>query len=215
MTTPIPPHAGQPLLHRGRPLDEARAALILVHGRGASAQSILALADAFPHPAVAYLAPAASRGTWYPFGFMSPIVQNEPGISSGISVVHALLEEVARAGVPAERTVLLGFSQGACLVGTAAQRRPARYGGLAMLSGGLIGPPGTAWSAAGDFAGMPALLGCSDVDSHIPELRVRESAAHLERMGAQVSLRIYPGAGHHVNEDEMQWVRELLRALAG
>ncbi|MBX7118840.1 MAG: hypothetical protein K1X31_07555 [Gemmatimonadaceae bacterium] len=215
MATALPPHAGQPVLHRGRPLADARAAVVMVHGRGASPQSILSLVEAIGHPDVAYLAPAAVGGTWYPLGFMAPIAQNEPGISSGISVIHGLIDEVAAAGIPESRIVLLGFSQGACLSGTAAQRRPRRYGGVAMLSGGLIGPPGTAWSTDGDFAGTPILLGCSDVDAHIPEVRVRESAAHLERMGAAVTLRIYPGMGHQVNEDEIAWVNDLLHALAG
>jgi phospholipase/carboxylesterase len=211
----LPPHAGQPVPTYGRPLAEAKAAVIMVHGRGASARSILELAPVIDPGGIAYLAPNANGGTWYPFGFMSPIERNEPGISSGISVIHALIDDVVAAGVSQERIVLLGFSQGACLAGTSAQRRPARYGGVAMLSGGLIGPPGTVWSADGGFDGTPILLGCSDIDAHIPEARVRESAAHLERMGAEVTLRIYQGMGHTVNEDEIAWTRQLLASLAG
>lgn len=214
MTTALPPHAGQPMLARGRPLAEARAAVIMVHGRGASPQSILELAQAIPHPDVAYLAPGAVGGTWYPQSFMAPIAANEPGISSGISVIHALVEQIAAAGIPEERIILLGFSQGACLASTSAQRRPKRYGGVVVLSGGLIGPPSTEWSADGDFAGTPIFLGCSDVDAHIPEARVLASAAHLERMGAEVTCRIYPGFGHAVNEDEIAFVRELVASVA-
>ena len=213
--TALPPHAGQPILHRGAPLDAAKAAVVMVHGRGASPQSILELSQAFPHPGVAFVAPGARGGTWYPMSFMAPTEANEPGITSGISVVHALVDELVAAGIPAERIVLLGFSQGACLASTAAQRRPRRYGGVVVLSGGLIGPPGTTWSAEGDFAGTPVFLGCSDIDAHIPEARVRESADHLARMGADVTCRIYPGMGHLVNEDEVAFLRDLLAAVAG
>jgi predicted esterase len=214
MTTALPPHAGQPLLTRGKPLAEARAAVIMVHGRGASPQSILELAQAIPHPDVAYLAPGAVGGTWYPQSFMAPIAANEPGISSGISVIHVLIEQVVAAGIPEERIILLGFSQGACLASTSAQRKPKRYGGVVVLSGGLIGPPSTEWSAEGDFAGTPIFLGCSDVDAHIPEARVLASAAHLEGMGAEVTCRIYKGFGHAVNEDEIAFVRELVASVA-
>jgi len=215
MPAPLPPHAGRPILSRGKPLPEARAAVIMVHGRGASPQSILELAAAIPHPDVAYLAPGASGGTWYPMSFMAPTAQNEPGITSGISVIHALIDEVVAAGIPEERIILLGFSQGACLASTSAQRRPRRYGGVIVFSGGLIGPPGTEWSADGDFASTPVFLGCSDIDSHIPAARVRESAAHLERMGAEVTCRIYEGMGHSVNDDEIAFARALVERVAG
>lgn len=215
MSAPLPPHAGQPVVMLGSALAEARAAVIMVHGRGASAPSILELAPAIAHRDVAYLAPNASGGTWYPMSFMAPTPQNEPGITSGISVIHALVDQVVAAGIPEERIILLGFSQGACLASTAAQRRPRRYGGVLVFSGGLIGPPGTQWSAEGDFAGTPIFLGCSDIDAHIPEPRVRESAAHLERMGADVTCRIYEGMGHTVNDDEIAFARELIERIAG
>ena len=202
------------MLTRGRPLAEARAAVIMVHGRGASPQSILELAQAIPHPDVAYLAPRAVGGTWYPQSFMAPIAANGPGISSGISVIHALIEQVVAAGIPEERIILLGFSQGACIASTSAQRRPKRYGGVVVLSGGLIGPPSVEWSTDGDFAGTPIFLGCSDVDAHIPEARVLASAAHLESMGAEVTCRIYRGFGHAVNEDEIAFMRELVASVA-
>ena len=215
MPTPLAPHAGQPVVTRGRSLAEARAAVIMVHGRGASPQSILELAAAIPHPDVAFLAPGASGGTWYPMSFLAPTAQNEPGIGSGISVIHALIDEVVAAGIPDERIILLGFSQGACLASTSAQRRPRRYGGVLVFSGGLIGPPGTRWGSDGDFAGTPIFLGCSDTDAHIPEPRVRESAAHFERMGAEVTCRIYEGMGHTVNDDEIAFARELVERVAG
>ena len=214
MTATLLPHAGQPVKRAGVPLDRARAAVILVHGRGARPDSILELVPHIGHPDAAYLAPAASGGTWYPKSFMAPTEENEPGISSGIEVVHSLIDEVVAAGIPTGRIMLLGFSQGACLMSTAAQRRPDRYGGIVAFSGGLIGPPGTAWSQEGSFQSTSAFFGCSDIDAHVPEARVRESAAVYARMGANVTVRIYPGMGHLVNEEEMTFARDLLSQLA-
>jgi len=213
MAQVLAPHGGGELLSYGCPLGEGRAVVIMLHGRGAGPENILDLAPAFNVPDVTFLAPGAADGSWYPLGFMSEIARNEPGISSGISVIHALIDDAVSHGVPTEHIVLLGFSQGACLATTAAQRRPARYGGVVAYSGGMIGPNGTDWSDEGDFADMPAFFGCSDRDAHIPEGRVRESAALLERMGAQVTTRIYPGMGHLVNEDEVAYTRELIAAL--
>jgi phospholipase/carboxylesterase len=214
VSSELPPHAGQPVLRAGVPVSEARAAVIMVHGRGAGPRNILDLVPLIGHPRVAYVAPAAAGGTWYPKSFLSPIPENEPGISSGIAVVHGLIEEIVAAGLPTERVMLLGFSQGACLMCTAAQRRPARYGGVVALSGGLIGPPGTKWEERGTFESMPAFFGCSDVDAHVPETRVHESAAVYGRMGARVTTRIYPGMGHLVNDDEASFARDLLAQLA-
>ena len=214
MTALLEPHAGQRVVREGVPLAEARAAVIMIHGRGARPESILELVPHIGHSRAAYLAPAASGGTWYPKSFLAPIEENEPGISSGIAVVHSLIDEVVAAGIPADRLMLVGFSQGACLMCTAAQRRPDRYGGVVAFSGGLIGPPGTSWSETGSFQSTPAFFGCSDHDAHVPETRVRESAAVLMRMGADVTTRIYPGMGHLVNDDELMFARELLSRLS-
>jgi phospholipase/carboxylesterase len=215
VTSELDPHAGQPVLRAGVPVTEARAVVIMIHGRGAGPRNILDLVPLIGHPRAAYVAPGANGGTWYPKSFLSPIPENEPGISSGIAVIHSLIEEIVSGGVPTERIMLLGFSQGACLACTAAQRRPTRYGGVIAFSGGLIGPPGTTWDAQGSFQSTPAFFGCSDVDAHVPEPRVRESAAVYERMGASVTTRIYPGMGHLVNDDEVSFARDLLAQLAG
>jgi predicted esterase len=214
MASNIAPHGGQPVVTRGAPLNDARVAVLMVHGRGAGPANILDLSKEFDHPDIAFLAPGASGGTWYPQSFMSPVEQNEPGITSAISVVHGLIDDIVAQGVPAERIVLLGFSQGACLVSTAAVRRPARYGGVIVYSGGLIGPPGTTWPEHGSFGETPVFFGCSDRDAHIPETRVRESAAVFERMHASVTVRIYEGMGHAVNNDEIVFTRQLLRLLS-
>ena len=208
------PHAGQPILRAGAAPDAARAAMIMIHGRNAAPANILDLVPVLDRPEFLYVAPAAAGGTWYPLSFMAPREKNEPGISSGIAVVHSLIEEILDSGIPGERIVILGFSQGACLASTAAQRRPARYGGVIAFSGGLIGPPGTTWSEQGDFQSTPVFFGCSDVDAHVPEPRVRESAAVFQHMGADVTTRIYPGLGHLVNEDEASFARDLLAQLA-
>jgi len=214
MASAFVPHAGQTVMTMGAPLGEGRVVVIAVHGRGATPANILDLAPAIGNEHVTFLAPAALGGTWYPKGFMAPIGDNEPGITSAISVVHSLIEEAVTHGVPTERIVLMGFSQGACLASTAAQRRPARYGGVLVYSGGLIGPPGTVWSARGDFGGTPIFFGCSDVDGHIPAERVKESAEHFEQMGAAVTLRLYPGMGHTIEDDEVAFGRGLLAGLA-
>lgn len=210
------PHQDQPVMAAGRPLGEATAAVVMVHGRGATAESILGLAGEFRRPDLAYVAPQAAGYTWYPYGFMAPLPRNEPGLSSGLERIGEVLALLEEEGIPPERTVLLGFSQGACLsLEFAARnaRRYGRYGGVVGLSGGLIGPPGTPRAYEGWFAGTPVFLGCSDRDPHIPRERVDETAEVMREMGAEVTERIYPGLGHTVNEDEMEFVRGILAGL--
>ncbi|HEV8150106.1 MAG TPA: dienelactone hydrolase family protein [Gemmatimonadales bacterium] len=208
------PHAGQPVARLGPPVETSRAVLLLLHGRNAGPENILELAHLLPHPEFSYLAPAAAGNTWYPYSFLSETERNEPGLSSGLWVIDRLLQDVAARGVERSRVILLGFSQGGCLAAEYAVRHATRLGGVLALSGGLIGPPGTRWDYPGDFAGTPVLLGCSDVDPHIPRERVAESARVFERLGAQVTERIYPGLGHQVNEDELEFARQLMRRVA-
>jgi phospholipase/carboxylesterase len=208
------PHGGMPVLSRGASLQGARAAMIMIHGRGSSAEDILSLAEELFDPSVAYLAPQAAGGTWYPHTFLSPVASNEPGISSGLAVIQELADRAARAGVPSERLFVLGFSQGACLALEYAARNARRFGGVVGLSGGLIGAEGTPREYAGSFDGTPVFLGCSRVDPHIPEPRVRLTAEVFTRMGAAVTMRLYPAPGHAVNDDELDAVRALLSAPA-
>jgi phospholipase/carboxylesterase len=197
----------------GEPLNRARAAMVMVHGRGASAESILDLAVELHQPGFAYLAPQAAGDTWYPYSFLAPLARNEPGISSGLAAIANVLAQVAQAGIPLERTMLLGFSQGACLALEFVARNARRYGGVAGLSGGLIGPDGTPRDYPGSLAGTPVFLGCSDVDFHIPKGRVELSAQVLQRLGANVTMRLYPGMGHTVNQDEIDFVQGMMAAL--
>lgn len=201
------------LLAAGTPLDRARGAVVLIHGRGASAESILGLAGELQTDGLALLAPQAPGGSWYPHSFLMPLDQNEPHLSAALATVGATLDELAAAGIPAARTVLLGFSQGACLATEYAARNARRYGGVVALSGGLIGPDGTPRDYPGTLDGTPVFLGCSDSDFHIPLARVEESGAVLGALGGAVDQRIYPGMGHTVNRDELAAVQALLDAL--
>jgi phospholipase/carboxylesterase len=207
------PHQGQPLVRAGTPLDEAEAAVVLVHGRGATARNIVRMAESFHRPGVAYLAPQANRNTWYPNPFTAPVESNEPGRTSGLRAVADAVDEANAAGIPTERVVLLGFSQGACLASEFVARTPRQYGGLAALSGGLIGETVDPADYEGDLEGTPAFFGCSDVDPHIPEERVHASADVFERLGADVTKRLYPGMGHTINEDESEYVAAMVADL--
>ena len=209
------PHAGQPVVEAGLPLGQAPVVVLMVHGRNAAPASILDLAPRLARPRVTYLAPAAAGRTWYPHSFLADLSSNEPGLSSGLGVLAALVQRVEAAGIPRARIVLLGFSQGACLAAEFAVRHASRFGGVVVFSGGVVGPPGTAWTAPGSFAGTPMFFGCSDHDSHVPEWRVTESADLCTRMGAAVTRRIYPGMGHVVNDDEIAWTQRLLDAVTG
>jgi predicted esterase len=184
--------------------------MVMLHGRGATAASILTLVTALETHDFAYLAPQARDNSWWPQSFLAPIPTNEPGISSAMQAVEDVLAQVVAGGVPLERTVLLGFSQGACLAAEFAARNARRYGGVASLSGGLIGPDGTPRDYAGSLARTPVFLGCSDMDTHIPAERVRLSATALEGLGGDVTIRLYPGMGHTINEDELAAVRKIM-----
>ena len=201
---------GIQVLVAGEELARARGAVVMIHGRGASAESILALAESLTTEGLALLAPQAAGGAWYPYSFLAPLEQNEPSLSAALATIGATLDAVAAAGMPAERTVLLGFSQGACLATEYAARNARRYGGVVALSGGLIGPDGTPRDYAGSLGDTPVFLGCSDVDFHIPHARVVESAEILRGLGGAVDMRIYPGMGHTVNEDELEAVQGIL-----
>ncbi len=188
--------------------------MILVHGSGASAADIMTIAAEVMFPGVAYMAPQAAGSAWYPYPFTAPLEANEPYLSSAMEVLSSLVAK-AEATVPAGRVILLGFSQGACLTLEFAARNAHRYGGVVGLSGGLIGPDGTPRDYPGDFERTPVFLGCSDVDPHIPKERVIEAGQVLERMGADVTVRLYPGMAHTVSPDEIEAVRALVKRVAG
>jgi predicted esterase len=205
-------HEQGAILSYGEPLDKARAAMVMIHGRGATAEDILSLAPLVAPPGMAFLAPQAANNTWYPYPFTQPLDRNEPWLSSALARVGQMLALVEQAGIPKEKTYLLGFSQGACLSLEYAARHATRYGGVFGLSGGLIGPDGTPRDYPGSMDGAPVFLGCSDVDFHIAKERVLESADVFRRLGAEVTARLYPNMGHTVNDDEIAFVKQILAA---
>lgn len=207
------PHQGIAAEQRGVPLEKAKAVLLLVHGRGATAAGLLPLADEFGLSDVCYLAPQASGYTWYPYSFLSPTQQNEPGLSSGLQRIDDLIGEVTEAGLSHQQIVLAGFSQGACLVSEYAARHPKRYGGIIAWSGGVIGDRVDLTLYSGSLDQTPVFLGCSDVDPHIPVERVDETEKVFQKLGASVTKRIYPGMGHTINQDELESAREILLRL--
>lgn len=209
------PHANGAVLQAGAPLNQAKLAVVLIHGRGGSAEEILGLASAFDLADVAYLAPQAAGHTWYPLSFMAPREANEPFLSSALAKVEALVRTLEDAEVGRDRIVIAGFSQGACLATEFGASHPARYGGPIAFTGGLIGPPGSVvgrpgLSAVAPLAGTPVLLCSGDPDPHVPWARVEESAATLSGMGASVTIRRYPGRPHTITQDELQLARKLL-----
>lgn len=206
------PHAGQPVLRSGPRPEDARLVAILLHGRGASAEDILGLADQFSARDIAYVAPQAAGSTWYPNSFLAPIAQNEPWLGSALRIVAGLVEDFTARGIPADRLAVMGFSQGACLTLEFAARHARRYAAIVAFTGGLIGPPGTTRNYTGDFSGTPVFIGSSDIDPHVPLERVQESTTIFRRMNAIVDERIYPGMGHTINADELQAAEALLAA---
>lgn len=210
------------VLKSGLPFADAAAGVVLVHGRGATAQSILSISTELAVDGVAYAAPQAPGFTWYPHSFLAPLEANEPHLSNGIQTLRGVIRDMENAGIPADRIVLLGFSQGACLATETVARSPRRYGGVVALSGGLIGngqipdrqpPDDKQFLYEGSLEGTPVFVGCSDVDPHIPVSRVRKTGDVFRDLGGDVTVRIYPGMGHTINEDELEFARTLLGAI--
>jgi predicted esterase len=207
------PHARQPVLTAGPPPEQADGVLVLVHGRGATAQSILSLYEELGVKSLSALAPQAAGQTWYPNSFLASLATNQPYLDSALGRLESIVTDLLARGVPSQRIALLGFSQGACLTLEFVARHPRPYGAVMGLTGGLIGPPGTPREYPGSLGGTPVFLGTSDPDPHVPFERVRETEAVLTRMGAEVELHRYPGMPHTVNEDELDACRALLRRL--
>ena len=206
------PHRDQPVLTLGAELTQAAAAVILLHGRGASAEDILGLATEMYDERFAYLAPQAAGNAWYPYSFMAPIEKNEPWLSSALAKVGTIVQQAVAAGLSRDRIFVCGFSQGACLSSEFVARNPARYGALIAFTGGLIGPPDADLRHEGDLGGMPALFSSGDPDPHVPWSRVLESAEQFTTMGAAVKMQRYPGRPHTVLPQEIKSARDLIFA---
>ncbi len=213
-------HADGRIARSGAAAEAARRAMVLVHGRGATAESILTLAEALPDDlGFTFVAPGASESTthprsWYPHSFLAPTAANEPGLSSALARIGDTVDDLGGRGVPPEQVILLGFSQGACLVTEFSARNPRRWGAVAALTGGLIGDRDDPRDHPGSLHGTPVFFGTSDRDPHVPLWRVEESAEVLSRMGAEVETRIYPGLPHTVIQDELDWVADIMRRMA-
>lgn len=207
----IGPHQNQPVAATGADLKKATKAMIMIHGRGASAQSILGLSKEFKNTHnFVFLAPQASGQTWYPYSFLAPTENNQPGINSGLQAISDIIEKLNEQGITNQNIFLLGFSQGACLASEFVARNPSKYAGLIALSGGLIGETINLESFSGNLDKTPVFMGCSDIDAHIPKERVNESAEVFEQLDAKVVKKLYPGMGHLVNEDEIQHIQQLI-----
>jgi predicted esterase len=209
------PHRNCPVLRAGTPAKDAVGAVILLHGRGGSAADILSLAQEFYFPNLAYLAPEASGNSWYPFSFLAPIEKNEPWLTSALGKILAAIQSVGDAGIPAERVIVCGFSQGACLATEYIARHPKRYAGLIAFTGGLIGPPDANLSHAGDLAKTPVFFGSGDPDAHVPWERVQQSGHVLMEMGAFVTARRYEGRPHTITRDEIEVAKQLIQDALG
>jgi phospholipase/carboxylesterase len=208
------PHQKTRTVTKGETPENAKAAMVMVHGRGASAESILTLSDDLGYTeGFHFAAPQADQFTWYPYSFLEPTERNEPGISSGLQAIFNIFSDLEEKGIPKERIILLGFSQGACLASEFMARHPARYGGVVALSGGLIGDSVQADNYSGSLEGTPYFVGCSDIDPHIPVERVHDSAAIFEGLNASVTKKIYPGMGHIVNHDEIEEIKKVIQSV--
>lgn len=194
---------GRNILSAGRNINEASNVLVMTHGRGGSAEDILSLAPHFPVKDFCLLAPEATNNTWYPYSFMVPPEENEPWLSSALSVLGDLREEVNKQGISNENIYFLGFSQGACLTLEFIARNANRYGGVMAFTGGLIGDKIYAENYQGNFNKTPVFIGTSDPDAHVPVERVYDSERILKEMNAAVSVKVYKNMGHTITKDEI------------
>jgi phospholipase/carboxylesterase len=212
---PSDPHGDELVRTAGLALTEARSVLILLHGRGGSAQDILGLGMELGDASTAYLAPQAAQHTWYPNSFLAPLAQNEPWLSSAIAKVNACVARSLAAGIKPERIAIAGFSQGACLASEFVAGHPGRYGALVAFTGSLIGPMGMDLRHPGQLDGTPVLLSSGDPDPHVPWERVRATAEVFTGMGAAVQTARYPNRPHTILREEIESARDLIRgALA-
>lgn len=200
------------VLRSGTSLDEARSAVIFIHGRGSSGQDVIGLAEAIPRDDTAWLAPSAPHGAWYPRRFLVPIEENEPYLSEALRNLDQLFEDLQADGFPPERIGLTGFSQGACLALEYAVRNPRRYGFVAALSGALIGPLETPRSAI-DLAQTPVLLACAEEDAHIPAEYVESTHRQLLTAKAALTRQRFPGNMHAIFPEEIEWISKTLANL--
>jgi phospholipase/carboxylesterase len=194
----------------GTPLAQAKGALVLLHGRGATAQNILSLASEFSLTDMAIVAPQATNNSWYPYSFLSPVADNQPALDSALEVIGHAVDEIIAAGIAPANIYFAGFSQGACLTLEYVARNAQRYGGAVAFTGGLIGKELDLTNYKGDFADTPILLSTGNPDPHVPITRVEESAAILKGLGAQVTVKVFEGRPHTIIQQEIELANQLI-----
>ena len=206
-------HLGQPVLKIGTSIQEAHLAVIMLHGRGATAEGMLPLVQALETKDASFWIPQAAMNRWYPYSAFGPIEMNEPDLSSALEMIDQLTQSLHKHGFSDQQIVFGGFSQGACLAAEYVARNAKRYAGLFVFSGALIGPKGHARNYSGSFDQMPVFIGGSDVDPWVEHDFIQDTANIFEQMGAQVDFQTYPGMAHTVNQDEIDRVKALLSAV--
>ena len=194
----------------GVPLNDAKKALIMIHGRGAGPHDILSVSKHLNVKDFALVAPQAENKTWYPYSFLAPINENEPSFSKSLEIIHNVVVAILQNGIEKENIYFLGFSQGACLALESTARNAAKYGGVVAFTGGLIGDKVYENHYKGNFENTPIFIGTSDPDFHVPVERVNETEALLKKMGASVTKKIYANMGHTVSQDEIDLANELV-----
>ena len=200
------------IITAGTPLDKAKGALVMLHGRGGTATNIVSLANEFDPADMAIVAPQASNNSWYPYSFMAPVAQNQPALDLALQLIDEAVKEIIAAGIPAENIYFAGFSQGACILLEYITRNAKRYGGAVAFTGGLIGEKLNSVNYNGDFNNTPILITTGDPDPHVPLSRVEESAAILKDMGANVTVKVYKGRPHTITANEIELADQLIFA---
>ena len=198
------------IITRGKDIAEAKKALIMLHGRGGTADDILGFAAHLNVDEYALFAPEATGNSWYPFSFLALPEQNEPWLSSALNLLNELVNDINEKGIPTEQIYFTGFSQGACLSLEYVARNAKKYGGVAAFTGGLIGNKIYQENYTGDFDGTLVFIGSSDPDMHVPVERVHATTQILQNMHAEVTEKIYKNMGHTINEDEIEHANRLI-----
>ncbi|MFC6996676.1 alpha/beta hydrolase [Rufibacter roseus] len=201
------------IITQGKTVSETRKALVMIHGRGATAESILSLAEYLPVEEFSLYAPQATNHSWYPYSFMAPAAQNQPALDSALEMIDGVVQSILDQGVKSQNIYLLGFSQGACLTSEYATRNAQKYGGLLLFTGGLVGQELEKANYKGDFAGTPVLITTGDPDPHVPVSRVEETQAIMEELGAVVTKKIYKGRPHTILQEEIELAKEILERV--
>lgn len=200
----------QKIISQGKPLEQTGKALVMIHGRGATAESILSLSEHIDAADFTLFAPQATNHSWYPFSFMAPASQNQSALDSALELVHATVKQIQDQGIERKDIYLLGFSQGACLTSEYATRNAQRYGGLLIFTGGLIGQHVDSSNYSGSFDGTPVLITTGDPDPHVPVSRVDETVKIMEEKGAKVTKKIYKGRPHTILQEELELAKKIL-----